>query len=222
MSLPQDGRVEPLAADGVFRFRCHPGVSCFTECCRRLDLELSPYDVIRLRRALEMDGEAFLNRYAEVSFAPDDPFPKVFLAMNDDEEKACPFVGAGGCAVYPHRPGPCRLYPLGRGVGVNEDGTIFETIVLIREDHCLGFAEDREQDIAAWRHDQDLGRYLEHNDRLLPLLRHRFFRDGGRLDQDTALEFLHALYLRPAADNETEELDRAIAHLISILDNRLG
>ena len=45
------GKIEPVE-NGGFRFACHPGVVCFTECCRDLKLLLTPYDVIRLKNRL--------------------------------------------------------------------------------------------------------------------------------------------------------------------------
>ena len=44
--------ISPIAAEAPLCFACHPKVPCFNECCRELDLALSPYDVLRLRRAL--------------------------------------------------------------------------------------------------------------------------------------------------------------------------
>ena len=46
----------------TFRFACHPGVSCFTQCCRKLDLFLYPYDIIRLKKRLGISSEEFLDK----------------------------------------------------------------------------------------------------------------------------------------------------------------
>ncbi len=48
--MPQLPEHQPLEANEVFRFHCHPGISCFTDCCRQLELALTPYDVLRLKR----------------------------------------------------------------------------------------------------------------------------------------------------------------------------
>ena len=45
---PTEQQILPTATDRPFTFACHPGVPCFTECCRELDLALTPYDVLRL------------------------------------------------------------------------------------------------------------------------------------------------------------------------------
>jgi uncharacterized protein len=43
------------------------------------------------------------------------------LTLQQTESGACAFLGSDGCTVYPDRPLVCRLYPLGRSVGI--DGT---------------------------------------------------------------------------------------------------
>ncbi|MCA1766096.1 MAG: YkgJ family cysteine cluster protein, partial [Desulfobulbaceae bacterium] len=113
IGLPRN--VRRLGDQETFRFSCHPGVPCFTECCRQLDLALSPYDVLRLRRGLGIPAAEFLDRYAVVEKSEEEPFPTVFLAMVDDGRAACPFVTERGCSVYQDRPGACRAYPVGRG-----------------------------------------------------------------------------------------------------------
>ena len=37
-----------------FCFNCHKGVSCWNECCHDTDITLTPYDLIRLGRHLDM------------------------------------------------------------------------------------------------------------------------------------------------------------------------
>ena len=53
-----DQRFHELGPDG-FTFACHPEVPCFNQCCRRLNLVLTPYDVLRLKNHLGMSSEEF-------------------------------------------------------------------------------------------------------------------------------------------------------------------
>ena len=48
--------VEPrkLTPESRFKFRCHPGISCFTECCGKTTIILTPYDILRLKNRLNM------------------------------------------------------------------------------------------------------------------------------------------------------------------------
>ncbi|MDA8405004.1 MAG: YkgJ family cysteine cluster protein, partial [Desulfobacteraceae bacterium] len=44
-----------LIPDGdTFAFRCHPGAACFNQCCRNLNFFLNPYDIIRLKKHLNI------------------------------------------------------------------------------------------------------------------------------------------------------------------------
>lgn len=200
-ALPQQGtlpaglnRARSMAAETRFRFRCHPGVSCFTECCRELELALSPYDLLRLRQALGLSSDEFLDRYAIIEFGSDDLYPKVYLAMVDDGRASCPFVDAAGCRVYADRPAACRTYPIGRGAYLDPDGHVGERFVLIREDHCLGFAEDHEQGVSDWQQGQGLADYHRLNDLVLALLAGNETRTLRRLSDEAAALFIDTLY----------------------------
>ncbi|MDD5757964.1 MAG: YkgJ family cysteine cluster protein [Desulfobulbaceae bacterium] len=163
---------QPLDAAASFKFHCHPGVPCFTDCCRELELALSPYDVLRLRKSLSLSANDFLERYAIIEFGPDDLYPKVYLTMIDDGRASCPFVDPStGCRVYADRPSACRTYPVGRGVSLDEQGTLHEQFILLHEEHCHGFAEEQTQTIANWQDDQQSKEYNRFNDLLLPLLK---------------------------------------------------
>jgi uncharacterized protein len=179
---PAPEHVRTLAADETFRFSCHPGVACFTDCCRQLDLFLTPYDVLRLSNHLELAPSAFLDQYALIETEEGGAFPRVYLGMVDDGRASCPFVTAAGCSVYADRPGACRTYPLGRGAFIAENGGRQEMHVLLTEPHCQGFACGDPQNIAAWQKDQDLAAYNAINDELLPILHHPRLKDGQQPD----------------------------------------
>ena len=170
--------VRPLTPDETFRFRCHPGVVCFTDCCRELELALSPYDVLRLSRHLGLAPSTFLDQYALIEQAEGNAFSQVFLCMVDDGRASCPFVTASGCRVYADRPSACRTYPLGRGAFNTPDGDRHEMHVLLTEPHCKGFSEGTQQDITTWQKDQDLAFYNAINDELLGILHHPRLKDG--------------------------------------------
>ncbi|HIJ90749.1 MAG: YkgJ family cysteine cluster protein [Desulfobulbaceae bacterium] len=170
--------IRPLTPDETFRFSCHPGIACFTDCCRQLDLTLTPYDVLRLSKHLGLAASAFLDQYAVVEHEEGSVFPQVFLAMVDDGRASCPFVTATGCSVYADRPGACRTYPLGRGAFTTADGNRHEMHVLLTEPHCKGFSEGDQQDISTWQKDQDLATYNAMNDELLGILHHPRLKDG--------------------------------------------
>ena len=43
-----------LSEDSSFTFACHPGVPCFNDCCGDVNIFLTPYDILRLKQALNM------------------------------------------------------------------------------------------------------------------------------------------------------------------------
>lgn len=49
-----------LLVEDKFRFDCHPGVSCFTRCCKDADMYLYPYDIIRMKNRFGISSDRFL------------------------------------------------------------------------------------------------------------------------------------------------------------------
>ncbi len=162
-SLPEEG----------FQFACHPAVACFNVCCRDLHLVLTPYDVLRLKRALGQESGRFLEEYTTPEADPSWGIPVVKMRMLDREGRPCPFVRPEGCSVYPDRPAACRTYPLGRAarhVPGPEGARKEERYFLVREPHCLGFQEKRRWSLAGWLEDQGLGEYNAWTDRWMAFL----------------------------------------------------
>ena len=105
-----------LKSGDSFAFRCHLGIACFNRCCRNLNLFLYPYDVIRLKAALGIDSDRFLDQYVDVILRDFNFFPDVLLHMADNAERTCPFLTDTGCSVYPDRPDTCRTFPVEQGL----------------------------------------------------------------------------------------------------------
>ena len=190
--LPEN--FKPVQSKEKFCFSCHPGVPCFTECCRELDLALSPYDVLRLKNRLQMHSGTFLEKYVLIAWEDGQIFPTCYLTMVDDGRASCVFVEPAGCSVYPDRPGACRSYPLGRGARLRPDGTTEEQFVLVKEAHCRGFEEAKEQTPLDYIFDQELEAYNLANDAIMSLLQHERIQQGFRPDRAGLDQFVLALY----------------------------
>ena len=52
-----------LGLDNKFKFKCHNGVTCFTKCCRGINIILTPYDIIRLKKRLQLSSEEYNKNY---------------------------------------------------------------------------------------------------------------------------------------------------------------
>ena len=171
LEFPFKSNVVPntLESDAEIRFRCHKGISCFNACCRRADITLTPYDIIRLKKRFGVTSGDFLKAYT-VPFEMDaDGVPGVKMRTTDSG--ACVHMTEAGCSVYQDRPTACRYYPLGhlamRKKGSSEDQTQY---VLTREDHCKGHEEGRRIRIEDYLVEQDIPRYRQTNREWLRLI----------------------------------------------------
>jgi Fe-S-cluster containining protein len=154
-----------LTGKSRFKFRCHPGVRCFTACCSNINIVLPPYDLLRLRRRLGMTAQEFIDTYCSVEILAKTLLPVITLKMGDDEKRSCPFVTAQGCTVYADRPNTCRYYPVGMVTLRKKDSETGkdEFYFMVKEDHCKGFEEDKEWTIDEWRQDQETVLYDDMN-----------------------------------------------------------
>jgi Fe-S-cluster containining protein len=162
--------VIPLRTE-LFRFHCHPSIACFTKCCARLRLVLTPYDVLRLKHRLGLRSDLFLEQFTETEIDPHHRFALVKLKMEGHPAQTCPFLAKTGCTVYSDRPAACRLYPLGRAATcVKEDTHAEEKFFVVRESHCLGFEADREWTIQEWLSHEGIREYNAKNDLWLDIV----------------------------------------------------
>ncbi|WP_028325772.1 YkgJ family cysteine cluster protein [Desulfatirhabdium butyrativorans] len=156
----------------IMPFSCEPSVSCFTECCHDLDQVLTPYDVLRLKNALNLPSGEFLARYTIRFTGPETGLPMVSLKPVAEKQFACPFLSENGCTVYEDRPASCRTYPLIRMAAKSrQTGRITVQYALIREPHCKGWMDGgKGMPLAEWIEQQGLNTYEEMNDRVLSLI----------------------------------------------------
>jgi len=155
---------ERLGPDNRFEFKCHPKVSCFTKCCRGINIILTPYDILRIKNRLQLSSEEFLAIYTTPQILEKTDLPVVTLKLLDDELTSCPFVKADGCIIYEDRPTTCRYYPLGvASLSHKEDVDGKDFYFFVNEPHCLGFEEKKEWTVREWRRDQGVDIHDEIN-----------------------------------------------------------
>ena len=164
-----------------FRFGCHSKLSCFTDCCADINIFLTPLDVLRLSRCLNMSTTDFLDRHALVPITKELHLPVVVLRMGADPAKRCSFVGEKGCTVYEDRPWSCRMYPLGMALpparaGVEPQPRYF----LFEDDFCKGHAEQPEWTVERWRADQNVDQQEELESGYRDIVSHPWFIGGTR------------------------------------------
>lgn len=184
-----------LSEDSKFCFKCYPGVPCFNDCCGDVNIFLTPYDIIRLRKNLGITTEEFLKKYTISPFDKNLKYPVVMLKMEENEKKSCPFVSEAGCDVYEDRPWACRMYPLGLASPKEADkGKEDEFYFLLKEDVCKGFEESYEQNVAEWLEDQGIKEYNQMGEYFKEFTLHDFFQKGGNLPPEKIEMFFMACY----------------------------
>lgn len=163
--IPFESPIKPerLTLQSEFRFNCHPGIRCFNACCRNIDITLTPYDVVRLKRRLGLTSGDFVARFTTPFEMDSHGLPGLKLATVP-ESNVCAFLRSGGCSVYEDRPAACRYYALGN-MGVRSKGlaAVEEVYFVVREPHCLGHEEPVTQTVAEYREDQEVDVYDEMN-----------------------------------------------------------
>lgn len=178
-----------------FIFACHPGVGCFNACCGDVNIFLTPYDILRLRKALGMTSGEFLSRYTIMPFDENLKYPVIQLKMEDNEKKTCPFVTGKGCSVYADRPWPCRIYPLGMASAKDEGKEAGgEFYFVLREEGCKGFGETEKWKIAEWLVDQGISDYNRMGREFKNITLHRYFQEGRNLTPQKTEMFFTACY----------------------------
>ncbi len=185
----------PLEPNDPFQFACSPQGPCFNACCHDLNQFLYPYDIIRLKQALQIDSSEFLQKYTSQHIGPETSLPIFSLRFRADQAQACPFLTPEGCGVYSDRPASCRLYPLARAISRQaETGTIIEHFALIQEDHCHGFKTGPKRTARQWMKEQDVIEYNSHNDRMISIIGLKQQRHPKPLDWADAHLFHRTLY----------------------------
>jgi Fe-S-cluster containining protein len=190
--------IEPvrLNKDSKFKFLCHKEVKCFTQCCKGINIVMTPYDIIRLKNRLQLSSDEFLAIYTEPQVLEKTDLPVVTLKLLNDEQKLCPFVKKEGCLVYSDRPTTCRYYPLGvASLSHNEDSDEQGFYFFVNEPHCLGFVEDKSWKVREWRKDQGVDIHDDINAEWTDLVvRKRSFPSNIKLTERAKEMFFLASY----------------------------
>jgi len=211
--------------DSKIQFRCHPGVSCFTECCGNIKIVLTPYDILQIRKRLNMEAADFLHTYTEPTYLEKTDFPGVMIKLT--EKGRCPFIKSRteGCMIYSDRPTACRYYPVGMAnfhEGAQEEQSSEQFYFVVKEPHCKGFEEDKVWTVREWREDQGVDKRDDMNKGWMELVMRRksfgyqatlseqakrmFFMASTDLDQFRSFVFESSFLQTYDVDEET--LDR--------------
>ena len=155
--------VVPNMVDGThkIRFSCHKGIGCWNACCSNIDISLTPYDVIRLKKRLGVASAVFLKDYTvPYELEKDDIAGVKFRPVENGT--ACRFMTPEGCSVYEDRPTACRYYPVALLSMRKQDEYVDrDAYAIVEEEHCRGHEADRSLTIDEYRTEQGVAEYDE-------------------------------------------------------------
>jgi len=171
MNGPKENDIFRPFEGETFHFNCYKEIECFTRCCARLRLILTPYDILRIKNRLCISSNDFLEKYTDTIIEGRTRFPMVRLKMLGSEKQVCPFVTRYGCEIYEDRPGACRLYPLGRAsTMVAGEKAAREKYFIVNESHCLGLREEKNWSLESWLNNEGVNEYKRMNDQWLGII----------------------------------------------------
>ena len=105
-----------IGADEPFRFHC---TMCGRCCINREDILLTPRDIYRMAKELQISPEELFKRYCETYIGHDSCIPIVRLKPRGSV-KRCPLLKDRKCSVHKAKPGVCAMFPIGRCVTVDQ------------------------------------------------------------------------------------------------------
>jgi len=182
-----------LSLDDTLEFHCGKGVDCFTHCCRDVSIVLTPYDVLRMKKALHLDSTEFLEKYTILGCTKDQKLPVVLLKMNA-EDKRCPLVTDEGCSIYVHRPWACRMYPLGLAEPKRPHPTEHGFYFVIHEELCHGHGKGSQCSIRDWISNQSIDTFEMMGEPFKNLMLNEFWEKGEPLQPAKLEMYLMACY----------------------------
>lgn len=143
------------------QFSCHKGIGCWNACCSNIDISLTPYDIIRLKKRLGMTSTQFLRDYTVPHEMEKDGIAGVKFRPVENGT-ACRFMQPEGCAVYEDRPTACRYYPVALlSMRKQDEYTDTQSYAIVKEDHCKGHEVARTLTIDQYRAEQGVVEFDE-------------------------------------------------------------
>jgi Fe-S-cluster containining protein len=160
--FPNSPVVPTMVADThVIEFSCHKGIGCWNACCSNIDISLTPYDVLRMKKRLGVTSTEFLKDYTVPYEMEKDGIAGIKFRPVENGT-ACRFMKPEGCDIYSDRPTACRYYPVALLSMRKQDEYVDrDSYAIVKEDHCKGHEEKRSLTIADYRKEQGLEEYDE-------------------------------------------------------------
>lgn len=95
-----------IGLDDEFEFAC---LACGNCCRNREDLLVTPYDIFRIAKYLQMSMKEVIEKYCEVYIGDDSRLPVVRIKPKI-HNLVCPFLKKGLCGIQEAKPLICGIY----------------------------------------------------------------------------------------------------------------
>lgn len=100
----------------TFKFHC---TQCGKCCINREDILMSPQDVFKAAKALQLTTVDFVNLYCESYLGCSSRMPIVRL-LPKGSIKRCPLLKDRKCMIHDAKPAVCAMFPLGRAIRIDQ------------------------------------------------------------------------------------------------------
>ena len=105
-----------IGLDDTFQFHC---TRCGMCCLNREDIILSPMDIYKMAKELNLTPSKFFAQYCQTHIGDNSRMPIIRLQPIGDEMR-CPLLKNHKCSVHKVKPAVCALYPLGRYIALEK------------------------------------------------------------------------------------------------------
>lgn len=109
-----------VGLDDTFKFHCNQCGKC---CTYRDDIILSPRDIYKMSKELQMSPAVFFQEYCQSHIGDVSRIPIVTLRPVG-KDYHCPLLKNNKCIVHRVKPAVCALYPLGRYISADSSKDI--------------------------------------------------------------------------------------------------
>ncbi len=212
LSEISDGKL--YTANDMVKIGCNDCAGC-SECCRIVGdtIILDPYDLYQLKQVSGMDFEELMKDKIELRVV--DGIVQPNLKMRPDGE-GCAFLSREGrCTIHNHRPGFCRMFPMGRIY--QEDG--FRYFLQVHE---CSYPNKSKIKLKKWLGIPELSKYEDYINRW-----HRFLKRVQEMikktENDTIIQNLNMYLLNQfyVKSYETIGIDGGSSNFYTQFDERL-
>ena len=140
----QEGTIKVIKnPKDTFKFGCNQCGNC---CTGKMDIMLTPYDIFRIAKGLNITGEEVADKYLSFHIGAESKFPIAMIKFKKPHPffplQVCPFINImngkpeAKCSVHAFKPFNCAIYPLGRVSKIDVKTGVAEFEYIVQGPDC--------------------------------------------------------------------------------------